>query len=231
MQWGIVVVALFSTALAGCKKEQPPPPPVQVQPLPKKTVQGGITSAKAAQVNPSGKPASQPAVPPPAQAKPATAPGAPPPVTSAAPATGQTAGKVAVQKQISTVRAGQSPTSINLDFTKRRDPFRPYVQAPATPPPAAGRIARPVKDLLPIQSFDTESFKVSGIIAGINNNSALVIDPKGKGYVVKEGMLLGSNNGRIKRITASTVEVEENYRDDSGKVRKRVVKLALTRKK
>jgi len=189
-----------------------------------------MTSAKTAQVSPAGKAAPQTTVPP-AQSKPA-ATTAPPAGNTATAVTGPTVAKPAVQKQMSTSRAGQSPTDVNLDFTKRRDPFRPYVQAPATPPPAAaGKVAKPVKDLLPIQSFDTESFKVSGIIAGLRDNSALVIDPKGKGYVVKEGMLLGSNNGRIKKITTSTVEVEENFRDDSGKVRKRVVKLALTRKK
>jgi len=88
-----------------------------------------------------------------------------------------------------------------------------------------------LKDALPIQSFDTEKFRVTGIITGVRENSALVIDPNGKGYVVREGMMLGSNDGRIKRITSSTVEVEENFRDDNGRVKKRVVKLALTRKK
>ncbi len=228
---GMAAVALISVVLSGCKKEPPPPPPpVQVNPLPKKEVQGGMTSAKAAQKTPAGTPATQPAAAS-VLAKPAAAPAAPPPSTVATAAAGPTAGKADVQKQMSSARAGQSPTSISLDFTKRRDPFRPYVQAPVVPPPAAGKVARPARDLLPIQSFDTESFKVTGIIAGLRDNSALVIDPKGKGYVVKEGMLLGSNNGRIKKITTSTVEVEENYRDDSGKVRKRVVKLALTRKR
>jgi len=228
---GMVALALISTALPGCKKEQPPPPPVQVNPLPKKAVQGSVSSAKTAQVKPAAT-ATPPAAVKPAQSQPvAPAVPAPAPVKTTAAVTGPTAVKTDMQKQMSSARIGQPPTAISLDFTKRRDPFRPYVQAPAVQPSAAGKVAKPARDLLPIQSFDTESFKVSGIIAGLRENSALVIDPKGKGYVVREGMLLGSNDGRIKRITASTVEVEENYRDDGGKVRKRVVKLALTRKK
>ena len=229
---GMVALALISTALPGCKKEQPPPPPVQVNPLPKKTVQGSVSSAKTAQAKPAAT-ATPPAAVNPAKGQPVAAPSvpAPAPVKTTAAVTGPTAVKTDMQKQMSSARIGQPPTAISLDFTKRRDPFRPYVQAPAAQPSAAGKVAKPVKDLLPIQSVDTESFKVSGIIAGLRENSALVIDPKGKGYVVREGMLLGSNDGRIKRITASTVEVEENYRDDGGKVRKRVVKLALTRKK
>lgn len=223
---GMVALALISTALPGCKKEQPPPPaPIQVKPLPKKAVQGNSSSAKKAQPNQTA--------PAPAPARPAAAPGVAPPVPAKAPAAVPVpvTGKPGVQKPVSSARTGQPATAVSLDFTKRRDPFRPYVQAPAAQPPSAGKVVKQVKDLLPIQSFDTESFKVTGIIAGLRDNSALVIDPKGKGYVVREGMLLGSNNGRIRKITASTVEVEENYRDDGGKVRKRVVKLALTRKR
>jgi Tfp pilus assembly protein PilP len=44
-------------------------------------------------------------------------------------------------------------------------------------------------------------------------------------------MLLGNNNGRIRRITDSSVEVEESFRDDGGKFKKRLVKLMLIRKK
>jgi len=229
---GVTTLALLSIVLPGCKKEQPPPVPVQVSPLPKKAVQGSISSAKSAKVSPAGTVAPPSAATTP-QARPAAAPGAsvPAPVKTAAAVAGPVAVKPDMQKQMSSARVAPHPAAVSLDFTKRRDPFRPYVQAPTPQQSAAGKVAKPAKDLLPIQSFDTESFKVSGIIAGIRENSALVIDPKGKGYVVKEGMLIGSSDGRIKRITTSTVEVEENYRDDGGKVRKRVVKLALTRKK
>ena len=52
-----------------------------------------------------------------------------------------------------------------------------------------------------------------------------------KGYVIKEGMQIGSNEGLVKKVTNSTVEVEESFRDDNGRVRKRLVKLPLIRKK
>ena len=88
-----------------------------------------------------------------------------------------------------------------------------------------------MRDALPIQSYDTEKFRITGIITGIRENSALVVDPTGKGYVLKEGMQIGSNDGRVKKVTASSIEVEESFRDDNGKVRKRIVKLTLLRKK
>jgi len=103
---------------------------------------------------------------------------------------------------------------------------------PAPTQAVGGKAAKGrVRDPLPIQSFETEKFKVSGIVTGLKENSALVIDPNGKGYVVKEGMLIGNNDGHVKRITNSTVEIEESFRDDNGRVRKRLVKLTLLRKK
>ncbi len=137
-----------------------------------------------------------------------------------------------VQKQMSTATRLQTPGAVSLDFTNRRDPFKPFMQMPAAQQPGAGRVGRSrVKDPLPIQTFDTEKFRVSGIITGLKENSALVIDPSGKGYVVKEGMQIGNNDGHVKRVTNSTVEVEETFRDDGGRVRKRLVKLTLIRKK
>ena len=122
--------------------------------------------------------------------------------------------------------------SVNLDFAKRRDPFKPYAQLPAQQQTAKSRSSKGrVADPLPIQKFDTERFKISGIITGMKKNSALLVDPNGKGFVVKEGMLVGNNDGVVKRITSNTVEVEETFSDDKGKLRKRIVKLTLLRKK
>jgi len=136
-----------------------------------------------------------------------------------------------VQKQMTTAARLKPPGTVSLEFTNRRDPFRPYVQV-MTQQPATGKIGRTrVKDPLPIQTFDTEKFRVTGIITGLKENSALVIDPSGKGYVVREGMQIGNNDGYVKRVTSFAVEVEESFRDDNGRVRKRLVKLMLIRKK
>lgn len=226
---GVIAVALISFALPGCKKKPAPSAPAQVSPLPKKPVMGALSASQKTAVKPTGSTV-QTATPS-TQAKTTTVPPANSQAKTAVADAKPAVGKPEVQKQVSSARISPPPGGISLDFSNRRDPFRTYVQAPAAQKAGRGVSTKPARDLLPIQSFDTERFKVSGIIAGIRENSALVIDPNGKGYVVKEGMLIGSNDGRIKKITASTVEVEESYRDDNGKVRKRSVKLALTRKK
>jgi type IV pilus assembly protein PilP len=134
-----------------------------------------------------------------------------------------------VQKQLSTATRLSQPAGVKLDFTGKRDPFKPYAQMPVQQQVRSTRSR--THDPLPIQSFDVEKFKVSGIVTGLKENSALVIDPNGKGYVVKAGMPIGNNDGYVKSVTNSTVEVEESFRDDNGRVRKRLVKLTLLRKK
>lgn len=199
---GLLIILLLAVSMPGCKKKTPPQP--QSIPLPKKT---------------------EPAIMTPSAAPVKTVQLAP---SSARQATA----KSPVLKQISTAKRLTPPVSVNLDFTNRRDPFKPFVQLPTPNQAAVGKSAKSrLRDPLPIQSFDTEKFKVSGIVTGLKENSALVIDPNGKGYVVKAGMLMGSNDGHVKRVTNSTVEIEESFRDDTGRVRKRLVKLTLLRKK
>jgi type IV pilus assembly protein PilP len=135
----------------------------------------------------------------------------------------------AVQKQLSSAVIPGG----NFDFAKRTDPFKPFL-APVVPSPGAPgptERVRPATDLLPIQSFEVTKFKVSGIIAGLTENKALLIDPNGKGYVVQQGMLIGNNDGRIARITSSSVEVVESFKDDKGRIRKRKIVLTLAKKK
>ena len=202
---GFLLILFLATAMPGCKQKSPPSP-AQVMPLPKKTEQAAPGT-----------------VVPPAPAKP----------LQAAPSSARkTVPSIPVQKQISTAKRLVQPGTVTLDFTNKRDPFKPFAQLPASQQPAAGRLSKNKgHDPLPIQSFDTETFKVSGIVTGLKENSALVIDPKGKGYVVKAGTQIGNNDGYVKSVTNTTVEVEESFRDDNGRVRKRVVKLMLLRKK
>jgi len=133
----------------------------------------------------------------------------------------------AVQKQSTSLRH-VLPVDTVLDFSQRKDPFKPFISLP-TPVKHVGR--RPAGDMLPIQSYDVSKFRLVGVIAGLKENRALIIDPLGKGYVVNVGMMVGSNQGKIVRITASAVEVLEQFRDDDGKNRKRTVRLTLSQKR
>ena len=114
-----------------------------------------------------------------------------------------------------------------FDFAGKKDPFRSYVVA-------ATKVKLPLPQIsvkqLPIQQYEVNQFKVLGIITGLAENRAMVLDPTGKSYVVKDGTLIGPHNGRVLKIMPTFIEVTEQYREDSGKIRNRVVKLTLPRK-
>jgi type IV pilus assembly protein PilP len=129
-----------------------------------------------------------------------------------------------VQNQIST--AAKPSTQERYDFTGKKDPFRSYVVVSKVKLPLP-----PVTDKhLPIQQYEVNQFKILGIITGLAENRAMVLDPAGKSYVVKDGSFIGPNNGRVQKIMPTFVEVSEQYREDNGKIKTRVVRLTLPRK-
>lgn len=136
---------------------------------------------------------------------------------------------VPVQKQQSSAQA--TAAALNFDFKAKKDPFKPFLIP--VEPSASKTVAAKVrtKDQLPIQSYEVDKFTVSGIITGFKENKALLIDPAGKGYVVRQGMLIGNGGGHITKITSSSIEVLEQFRDDSGHARKRKIVLQLAKKK
>lgn len=146
------------------------------------------------------------------------------PAPAAPPVKAAPSASPAVQQQLSSAtKAGPAPMS--TEFLSRKDPFKPLVSDArnATQGIRRNRLGQ----ALPILNYDLSQFKVTGIIVGLKGNRAQVVDPTGKPYVVKAGMEIGRNLGRITRITASYVEVFESYRDESGKLVKNTVRLAL----
>jgi len=132
-----------------------------------------------------------------------------------------------VQKQESSARP-LPKAAPSLDFSKMRDPFKPLAVATPTAKTVVTK-SRKIGNL-PIHSFDVSQFKVIGIITGLKENRAMIVDPNGKPYVIKVGMTVGLNEGRVTRITNTAIEISEQFTDDSGKSRKQLIKLNLPRK-
>ena len=135
-----------------------------------------------------------------------------------------------VQKQISTSRRLPPQQENQFDFSNKKDPFKPFMVVKVEPKKNTEPANVDVRNSLPIHSFDVSQFKLIGIITGGRENQAMVTDPSGKGYVLKIGMLIGKNNGRITSISASGVDVLEQFKDDNGRIRKENIKLTLPRK-
>lgn len=152
---------------------------------------------------------------------------APPPQPSPAPAPQKP--KPVVQKQVSTVAL--PPVQANqLDFSSKKDPFKPFIAVKAATPADLARQKASLKPALPIHSYDVSQFRLIGAVTDTKGNKAMVVDPAGKGYVLRIGMTIGKNEGKITRIDTSGIDVVEQFRDENNKVRKETIRIPLLRK-
>jgi len=122
------------------------------------------------------------------------------------------------------------PATKQFDFSSKKDPFKPFAAVKTVPVQSAVNTKKQIIDSLPIHSLDVNQFKVIGIITGGKENQAMVTDTSGKGYVLKVGMSIGKNNGKIVSISTSGVQVVEQFKDENGRVFKENITLTLPRK-
>jgi type IV pilus assembly protein PilP len=105
----------------------------------------------------------------------------------------------------------------------RRDPFEPLT---AIKKP----IAQADVPLTPLEKFDLGQLRLIGVIIGKGEPRAMVIAPDGKSYILKKGIRVGKNDGRVVGIKADAVLVEERYYDFSGEIRKSVESIQLPKR-
>jgi type IV pilus assembly protein PilP len=130
----------------------------------------------------------------------------------------------------SSIKLTPPPPGNQFDFSSKKDPFKPFIVAKASAEATPADLKKALQDGLPIHSFDVSQFKLIGVVTGGKENQAMVVDPNGKGYVLKIGMSIGKNDGRITAITAGGVDVLEQFKDDNGRVRKENIRITLPRK-
>lgn len=87
-------------------------------------------------------------------------------------------------------------------------------------------------DLTPLQKYDLSELNLVAIIIRDDNlRAAMVEDKAGYGYILKQGMLVGKNNGIIRQITADSIIVEEKTVDASGSAKTNTVTLTVSKSK
>lgn len=105
-----------------------------------------------------------------------------------------------------------TPTSVKpvyeYDPTDKRDPFRSFVLE------RLKEIASEEKG--PLEQFDLGQLNVLGVVWDTNQPRALVADPSGQGYIVREGDPIGKNEGEVVRISDNLILVRETYVDYVG---------------
>lgn len=144
------------------------------------------------------------------------------PAVPAAPAVG-------VPKELSkpapVAAAAKTPDLVEIvegytyDPKSRRDPFQSLTRLI--------KVDKTRAEMPPLQRVQISDLKLLGIMWGGYGYYALVQTPDGKGYTVKEGMLMGSNNGVITTITDKTIIVTEPGVDITGKKSTKDVELLL----
>lgn len=61
----------------------------------------------------------------------------------------------------------------------------------------------------PLEYYDVDSYKLVLIMSGTAQPKALVVDPKGKSYILSPGTRIGTRQGKVVSITSTEVRIEE----------------------
>ena len=201
--------------LTGEDQKPPAPPP----PKPKAPPPGGTGQ-------PPAQPAAPAAPPKPGMPAPATGTPAPSPAAPAAPQTGATPPAAAPPPAMTPATAPGAPTppvenaeGYSYDPKSRRDPFQSLTKVIKS--------ASLQSQMPPLQRVQISDMKLLGIMWGGLGYYGLIQTPDGKGYTVKEGMLLGTNNGVIKTITDKAIIVGEPTMDYAGRKSTKEVEILL----
>jgi hypothetical protein len=123
-------------------------------------------------------------------------------------------------------RGGRAGLGSNLgdsqyDRTGRRDPFRSFVLD------RLKELAEHTKG--PLEQFDVGQLTLHGVVWETNRPRALVADPSGQVYVVREGDPIGTNQGAVMRIDDNLMLVKETYVDHMGELTTKETEMRVRR--
>jgi type IV pilus assembly protein PilP len=93
------------------------------------------------------------------------------------------------------------------DPRNKRDPFRSIRFVDDGPED---------KDFGPLGDFELGQLELQAVIWDATNPRALILDPGGRSYIIREGSAIGKNNGQVIHIGDNLVLVKETYEDFAG---------------
>lgn len=106
------------------------------------------------------------------------------------------------------------------DPTDKRDPFRSFQFDDEGKQDEA-------KTFGPLSDFELGQLELSAVIWDHNNPRALILDPGGRSYIVREGSQIGKNNGQVIHIDDNLVLVKETYENFAGERTTKDVELRI----
>ncbi|PID57240.1 hypothetical protein CSB45_08420 [candidate division KSB3 bacterium] len=104
------------------------------------------------------------------------------------------------------------------DPAGRREPFSSLVQDQTLELPDVIVPPDPEIQRTPLQKFEVNTLRVTGIILGSLGDYARIEAPDGKSYTIDVGTLAGIHEGEVISISENSVIIRETIRYESGKV-------------
>ena len=104
------------------------------------------------------------------------------------------------------------------DPRNKRDPFRSYRFVGDT---------GPEENFGPLGDFELGQLELSAVIWDAANPRALILDPGGRSYIVREGSQIGKNSGQVIHIGDNLVLVKETYENFAGERTTKDVELRI----
>jgi type IV pilus assembly protein PilP len=84
------------------------------------------------------------------------------------------------------------------------------------------------KEFGPLGDFELGQLELSAVIWDATNPRALILDPGGRSYIVREGSQIGKNNGQVIHIGDNLVLVKETYENFAGEKTTKDVELRIS---
>ena len=100
----------------------------------------------------------------------------------------------------------------------KRDPFRSFQYLDG---------GSKKKEFGPLGDFEVGQLELSAVIWDSTNPRALILDPGGRSYIIREGAAIGKNNGQVIHIGDNLVLVKETYENFAGERTTKDVELRI----
>ena len=113
------------------------------------------------------------------------------------------------------------PPGFIYDSTGKRDPFRPFDFSPKE---------SERDDLTPLERYDIGQLKLTAVLDGFEEPTAVVENAAGRGFTVKRGAKIGPNGGVITEVLKDKLVIVETTTDYTGETKSRTVELFIRTK-
>lgn len=132
--------------------------------------------------------------------------------------------KTTVQKAVEQTAADEKKThQYKYNPMGKPDPFKPFIEEEMV----AVKKLKKYLPLSPLLREDIDQFRLVGISGDEKIRRAIVQDIKGKVYPIHTGTHIGMNNGKVVKILADRIIVEEKLKAPAGKTKTNRITMKL----